>query len=273
MQFSSILVAALAAVVSAAPQYPRINTKDHAYPSDAMNSLSAYFKALADNVQAVKNMETPPVCDLSRAHMPEGKLPLQSIPSYTLHHTKVYCAAPEGLPAPSAGLKVRHVAVGRGTQNYTCDAGNATAAPVLAGAVATLFNASCVASLYPNMLGSISSMAIHFNLTENPSLGPDTLPVSGKHYFTSEGVPFFDLRTPELDIGEAPCAKNSSTPAPAQAALGQLGETAVPWLKLTTVDGATGNIKEVYRVTTSGGSAPASCGSMAATFEVEYSAV
>lgn len=180
---------------------------------------------------------------------------------------------PQDIPQPTKGYKVRHVAVGRGTQNYTCDASDPSKPPAAAGAVATLFNASCVAAVYPDLLEQVPGMAVHFDLSDDHRLGPSQLPVSGSHYFTNGTTPFFDLRTNALDIGEAPCAKNSSAPAPSNAAVGQLGEAAVPWLKLSTRDGATGNIKEVYRLTTAGGSAPATCEGMPEQFEVQYASV
>lgn len=160
--------------------------------------------------------------------------------------------------------------MGRGTQNYTCDTSSPSSAPIATGAVATLFNASCVAALYPDLLERIPGMAVHFPLTEDHKLGPASLPVSGTHYFTNGTTPFFALEQSGSDIGEAPCQKNSSTPAPFTAAVGQLGEAAVPWLKLTTVEGATRKMKEVYRLTTAGGSPPATCEGMASEFTVQY---
>lgn len=197
-----------------------------------------------------------------------------SLPSIEISlSTRLTYVVPDGLPPPSEGLKVHHVAVGRGTQNYTCDTSDPTSAPTLAGAVAVLFNATCVASLYPDLLDQIPGMAVHFNLTNAHQLGPSTLPVSGVHYFTNGTTPFFDLQVQGQDIGDAPCAKNASIPAPSNAAVGQKGEAAVPWLKLNTREGATGNMKEVYRVTTAGGSAPKTCEGMPAAFEVQYATV
>ncbi|GJN67267.1 hypothetical protein PLIIFM63780_004708 [Purpureocillium lilacinum] len=251
MHFSTVLVSALAATVQAAPAFPGLNLKDVPYPVNALDSMSAYFNAIAAKVQAARLLSEAPSCDLSKAQMPLG---------------------PDGLLPPAPGLTVRHVAVGRGTQNYTCDTGNATAVPKAAGAVATLFNASCVAALYPDVLDKIPSMAVHFNLTDD-RLGPSVLQKSGVHYFTDATTAFFDLDTPTLDIGKAPCEKNSSGAAPSTASVGQIGEKAVPWLRLKTKEGATDDIKEVFRVTTAGGSAPATCKGMPATFEVQYASV
>lgn len=178
-----------------------------------------------------------------------------------------------GLPSPDEGLRVRHVAVGRGTQNYTCDTDHAEGVPKPAGAVATLFNASCVAALYPDVLSRVPGMVVHFRLEEAENLGVTAMAQSGLHYFVDSSTPFFNLDTPNMAIGQAACAKNSSADAPAKAALGQLGEKAVPWLRLTTRPGTTGGIKAVYRVDTAGGSPPATCRDMPAKFQVEYAAV
>lgn len=111
-------------------------------------------------------------------------------------------------------------------------------------------------------------MAVHFRLNDADRLGPNVMPVSGHHFFTAQGVPFFNLDS----IGQAPTAKNNSAPAPATAAVGQNGEAAVAWLKLKTVDSATNNIKEVYRVVTAGGSPPKTCQGQPENIEVQYSA-
>lgn len=172
-------------------------------------------------------------------------------------------------------MTLRRVAVGRGTQNYTCDAGRADAAPRANGAVATLFNASCVAALCPELLDQIPSTAVRLDEGSGSGrAGASVLARSGVHYFTDSTTAVFDLGMPPADIGEARCTKDSSVNAPPTAAAGPLGEKAVTWLRLRTKDGgAPGGIKEVYRLTTAGGSAPATCEGMPATFEVPYAAV
>ncbi|TWU74699.1 hypothetical protein ED733_004893 [Metarhizium rileyi] len=249
MRSSTILTVAFAAAVMAAPTGPTLDMKDN--PVSALGSLSEYFNLIAAKVQLAKVLSTAPVCDLSKAHMPSGI---------------------DGLPSPDDGLTVRHVAVGRGTQNYTCDPNNAAASPKAAGALATLFNASCIAALYPDILSQIPAMAVHFKLDEAETLGSTVMSRSGVHYFDGS-TPFFNLDTPASTIGQVPCAKNSSAKAPSTAAVGQNGEKAVSWLRLTAKDGTTGDIKDVYRVNTAGGSPPATCKDMPAKFEVQYSAV
>jgi Protein of unknown function (DUF3455) len=115
---------------------------------------------------------------------------------------------------------------------------------------------------------------LQFNLTadESPRLGPSNLAISGKHSFLNTTTPFFNLDTPTQQLGEAPCAKNNTAAAPAGAPVGQKGEAAVAWLKLLARLGTTGDLQEIYRVETAGGSPPATCAGMPATFEVQYSA-
>lgn len=195
--------------------------------------------------------------------------------------------APQALPDVTPGLIVKHVAVGRGTQNYTCDTTNATAAPTATGAVATLFNASCIAGTYPDLLNMLPRVSMAFNLTASPNgayaknllptsgntrLAPGNYVISGHHYFVDSTTPYFTLDTDTLKLGTIPCAKDAAVPAPADAPKGQLGEKAVPWLKLSAKSGATGRLQEVYRVETAGGSAPSTCSGMPASFQVEYSA-
>lgn len=178
---------------------------------------------------------------------------------------------------------LKHVAIGRGTQNYTCDAGNATAAPVQIGALAALFNASCVAATYPDLLDVLPRVALQFNLTQgeadpgyyssSATLAPtNILGLSGHHYFLDLTTPFFDIDTPAMSLGAAPCAKNSSSSAPAGAPTGQQGEGAVPWLRLLAREGTSGDLQEVYRIQTAGGDPPATCEGMPASFEVQYAA-
>jgi hypothetical protein len=183
--------------------------------------------------------------------------------------------APTALPPPSNGLILKHVAIGRGTQNYTCGT-DPTAAPAAVGALATLYNASCVASAYPDVLAMLPRVALQFNLTgtNQATLSPSNLQISGHHYFTTVTTPLFDLDTPAMSLGIAPAAKNSSVPAPANAPVGQygVGFGAVPWLKLLAIEGATGNLQEIYRVNTAGGNPPKTCAGMPSAFEVQYSA-
>lgn len=262
MQVSILLAAALgASSIAAAPTWPQVNI--NSAMTDGIETVSEYFNMLAQKVQAGKDMMVAPVCDLSQAVLPQPPSPLDAVTS---------------------GLVLKHVAIGRGTQNYTCDVTNATAEPVAAGAVATLFNASCVASSYPDLLHQLPKLALHFNLSSTEQLqlgsgsdweqklGPTNLGISGHHFFTNATTPFFTLDTSRAALGTIPCNKTGTTDAPGTAPTGQQGEGAVAWLKLQARSGATGNLQEVYRVETAGGSAPKSCSSLPAAFEIQYAA-
>ncbi|KAI2643310.1 hypothetical protein GGS21DRAFT_8928 [Xylaria nigripes] len=252
----STILAALCGVsaVLAAPTWPHVNWGN--IKSDGHDAISEYFNLLAEKITASKFLEQAPVCDLSKAKMPTGP----TIP----------------LPAPASDLRLAHVAIGRGTQNYTCDAGNKTAAPTAVGAVATLFNASCIASAYPEILNILPSVALHFALpysaSTNEMLGPTNMLVSGKHYFTDPTTPFFNVDMGPEPVGETSCTKLNSTDAPSSAHRGLQGDLAVPWLYLGAKSDATGGLRDVYRVNTVGGSAPATCEGMPASFEMQYAA-
>lgn len=136
------------------------------------------------------------------------------------------------LPNPGNNYKLKYVALGRGTQNYTCNPANATAAPVAVGAVATLYDASCLLHRSPDLLHTIPPpfsgflpntinfiSAVFSRLLHSTT---DTL-VLGQHYFNGN-TPFFDFR-----LGGKPdwvgTKKVASADAPTKG-------NDVPWLKL-----------------------------------------
>jgi hypothetical protein len=146
--------------------------------------------------------------------------------------------------------------------------------PFAVGAVATLYNASCVASTFPEVLKMLPNVTLQFDTTSNQKiLAPASLAVSGIHYFVG-AAPFFNLDTSNMKLGQAQCAKNSTVPAPAGSTLGQHGKGygSVPWLQLLTKDGATGKLSQVYRINTAGGAAPKVCTGMPASFQIQYAA-
>ncbi|KAK4241117.1 protein CASP [Achaetomium macrosporum] len=251
MHASLLFLSALGASVWAAPTYPRIDA-DASVP-DNIRTVSEYFNLLATKVRESRLLDAVPVCDLSHLPLP---------------------AAASGLPSPSPGLTLKHIAIGRGTQNYTCNTNNPSEAPRAVGAVATLYNASCIVATNADLATTLALASMHFQVSQSEAtqkLAPSNLAVSGRHFFTGDGTPFFNLDVSAAwKLGEIPCAKNGSMPAPADAPKGLTGETAVPWLKLNAKQGATGGLQEVYRVQTVGGSAPATCEGMPASFEVQY---
>ncbi|KEZ43429.1 hypothetical protein SAPIO_CDS4607 [Scedosporium apiospermum] len=173
------------------------------------------------------------------------------------------------LPPPGSGLNLKRIAIGRGTQNYTCDPMNTTAVPAAVGAKATLFDATRFAVACPQLLDSLSGVALGFLRADEIPTSPAVL---GLHIFLDRETPFFALETPFTHLGKVLCAGDSSTPAPKDAPKGFNGEPAVAWLKLRAKNGTTGNIREVYRLQTAGGSALETRKGMSATFERQYAA-
>lgn len=269
---SLLLVSALgASSILAAPVAPDIKLAPN------IDTVSEYFNLLAATIKESKAGPAP-TCDLSKAKLPAGKcsseMKYDRPGIHRLTYTNLTLGA-KALAPPTAGFKLKHIALGRGTQNYTCDTSKPDSAPVGAGAVATLFDASCVATAYPDLARSLGKVAMQFNLTSaetSTKLNPSNLVISGRHYFTGPTTPFFNLDVSAKKLGHANCAKDGATPAPPDAPRGQKGEPAVPWLKLVTISGATGNLREIYRVETVGGSAPATCQGLPASFTVQYAA-
>ena len=217
-----------------------------------------------------------PKCDFSSATLPTTS----SIP----------------LPPPSSGLKVYHVAIGRGTQvsssidtvqtintnmfkNYTCS--SPSAVPTAAGAVAGLYNASCIAGNFPSVLATIPNAALSVPAPSRDSvLFPANLALSARHYFPEPTTPTFNFHTAHTNYGIYYAKRVANTTAPSGSPKGPDGAAAIPWLKLevetppvfTSAEDTKGNVKEIYRVNTAGGSAPTSCQNMPAAFQVAYAA-
>ncbi|KAJ5983713.1 hypothetical protein N7481_005812 [Penicillium waksmanii] len=187
------------------------------------------------------------------------------------------------LPEPSPHLDLKYIALGRGTQNYSCSSTESShsskksATPVAVGAVATLFDASCIASqsvmllhelpavIAQTPLGSFALMVEALTLTTNSS----NL-IIGEHYFNTAGDPFFDLNMSGSDAWME-CKKDASVSAPTRVSrISGKDESNVPWLKLDCKDCK--GIKEVYRVMTVGGVAPTTCAGQNDTVLVEYAA-
>jgi hypothetical protein len=151
---------------------------------------------------------------------PDCNLDALSLPSYINH---------EKIPAPQANTKLLLIALGIGTQNYTCST-NATEAPKAIGAVARLTNATCAVAR-----GELDQV-------------PEGPPYIGRHYF----LDFPDFNVPKL--GNAIVNKTHSQDAEDK-------EANVAYLRLETLSSRTANsaVREVYRVATQGGVAPKNC--------------
>jgi hypothetical protein len=209
--------------------------------------------------------KTDGYCDLSKVVLPVGT---SSSSTSSTSHILTTPTAPTPLPAVSAGLTLRHIAIGRGTQNYTCASSTADSAPVANGAVATLFNATCdYARLNDGVMADVTTLSLNYAVPTGPEA---THRLSGHHEFTEKKIPLFDLRTANAQYGWVQAKPDDiKSAAPATASKGKNDLGSVQWLKLNAV---AGDYKEVYRVHTAGGVAPKTCEGQKAAFEVEYSA-
>lgn len=143
------------------------------------------------------------------------------------------------------------------------------------GAVASLFNVTCLAASVPSLLSRLPSIALDLPVpTSSDPRDPANTDLSGHHYFLNTTTPFFNLNTSSHDYGTGAFKKINSTDAPTDAIKGPHGKGngAVAWLKLTARDPQGQILQEVYRVNTAGGDAPKSCQGLDATFQVEYAA-
>jgi len=217
--------------------------------------------ALAALLQVTSAIPTPVAAELDAECAPTS-------PVKAVTPTVPIDGATSSLPTTNSTLKF--VALGRGIQNYTCTAANAT--PVAVGAIATLFDATSIANTDEDGLNALPAAAVFEPLPAAGSsitVSGQTLPVLGNHYFDSVGTPSFVLSAVNMAIF---AAKIDSVTAPTDAANGPDGTAAVPWLYLTAKSGYTSvGLTEVYRVETAGGSAFAAC-TEAGTQSIQYSA-
>lgn len=150
------------------------------------------------------------------------------------------------LPPPSKGLTLKHITLGRGTQNYSCLCNQTSATPKAVGALATLFDASCLAQNYPTLLNELPNALSNVSvdtlaflaITTGRLASPDTGSlILGKHYFDSAGVPSFDLRLGGTgDWMKTKVIAKADSPIKGKSLSDGSGYN-VKWLKLTSVGG------------------------------------
>ncbi|KAL8908283.1 MAG: hypothetical protein Q9207_000905 [Kuettlingeria erythrocarpa] len=258
----SSLVLLLASALSTSTSALAIEKRHrHAWPQ----AIRSYYVAAAEQLSHLRSTTsrstlaslTPASCNIASPKMPSIS----------------------GLPPVSDGLSLYHVAVGRGTQNYTCDIAHPSSAPVAAGASAILYNTTCMASVAPVALSKITAASLNLPTPqENKLLFPAQALSSGNHYFT-DTTPTFNLHTAKANYGIQFTKLLTKVPVPDDMQqLGQDQSKAVPWLKLSSSNAPNGlpsdasPVKEIFRINTAGGSAPKTCDAMPATFEVQYAA-
>ncbi|PYH97925.1 hypothetical protein BO71DRAFT_317522 [Aspergillus ellipticus CBS 707.79] len=246
MRASLFLMSCLTAGSIAAPT---LLDEVYDYSTDLAMFLGRVSKYIDDAKGLFKNSNS---CDTSKI----------SLPSYA-----------SSLPSPS-GMSVIYVAVGRGTQNYTCATSTASSTPAAIGAVARLYDATCLAANYPDLLESLPGIVYKSALPRNEEtpLPPANLNLLGHHFFRDTTTPVFNLDTTASEQhGIAITKKSDALDAPSSAIKGPNG--AVQWLYLHTINGTVGEYEGVYRVSTVAGSAPATCEGQQSSFEVQYSAL
>ncbi|KAJ5162674.1 Protein of unknown function DUF3455 [Penicillium coprophilum] len=226
MRFAPLIIC-LAAISFAAPT----TFLDSAY--DWNDELAEFYGKVSQYINSAKHNIRASTCDVSKIAMP----------SYA-----------SGLTSPS-GLKPRYVALGRGTQNYTCADSTSKSAPAAVGAVARLYNATCIAANYPDLLAKLPNLAYRTALPTNEyaSFPPANIELMGHHFFFDATTPEFNLNiTPQKQDGIVMTKKAGAIDAPS--------------------DATVGNYKSVYRVNTAAGSPPKTCKGMPPTFEIQYAA-
>lgn len=157
------------------------------------------------------------------------------------------------------------------------------------GALASLYNTTCLAATYPDLLSLLPSVFLNVPLptfANSPTtLPPSQLDLAGHHFFSTNTTPVFELDSSPpgvgVHLGEIVGKKNSNSTAPN-------GATDVAWLYLTTtnssvvtkvaanVPGSQGtDWAAVYRVNTAGGQPPSTCDgqTVGQDISVQYSAV
>lgn len=170
--------------------------------------------------------------------------------SLPLSHTKIV------LPDPSSHLTLKYIAVGRGTQNYSCPSTDVSsrdkATPKATGAAATLFDASCVASTSMTLLHELPAVAgrtplgsLAFMAEMMSSTTKSSNLIIGEHYFDAAGDPFFNLKLGGGDdwiVGE----KNASVSAPARMHVPKPESKDVAWLRLVRKEGEGIKVSDLY---------------------------
>ncbi|KAF8914680.1 hypothetical protein CPB85DRAFT_1375454 [Mucidula mucida] len=172
------------------------------------------------------------------------------------------------LTAPTGAPKF--VGLGVGTQNYTCAD---TGAYASAGAVATLYDISCIVDT--PMYDSISDIAIDLWTSGSPNPGDvcknsriNAPTVLGQHYFITNPVTGSGI-SPMWNFGSAGsvvAAKTGNMAAPT-------GSNDVDWLALNAVEGQGTLASQIFRVDTREGQPPASCEVGSDPITVKYTAL
>ncbi len=147
---------------------------NHAWPKSIRSFYTAVSNRLSTIAPDTLSSLTSATCNIGNPSMP-------TIPN---------------LPPVTEGLTLYHVAIGRGTQNYTCDPKDPNSIPVAAGASATLYNTTCMSSIAPLAMAQLTGSALSMPTPKgNDRLFPAQAFVSGQHYFTGPAPTFISPKT------------------------------------------------------------------------------
>lgn len=182
-------------------------------------------------------------------------------------------AAPTALPTPDPSLQLFQVAIGVGTQNYSCATNDSSSTPSAVGALATLYNATEVAATCPETLSKLPGLAMAFN-NEGDVSRLFHADVTGHHYFLNTTTPFFSVNISPHQHGTGAFSKVAVSDAPSNSIKGpqDKGYGAVQWLYLQALPGMAQPIKAVYRLNTAGGDPPTTCEGQPPAIEMPYAA-
>lgn len=161
----------------------------------------------------------------------------------------------------------------RQQQNYTCADSTANSIPQAIGAVANLYNATCIAANWPDLMEMLPVIAynIPLPLDEFAAFPPANIDLMGHHFFEDSTTPEFNLdTTAQKQYGIVLTKKQAQINPPSDAFSGEFG--AVSWLYLSAKSGTVGNYQGVYRVNTVAGNPPPTCEGMPSAFRMQYAA-
>ncbi|KZP25028.1 hypothetical protein FIBSPDRAFT_783924 [Athelia psychrophila] len=181
------------------------------------------------------------------------------------------------LTAPSAAPE--YIGLGVGVQNYTCNTTSSTY--VLFGAVAELFDLSCIFS--ESTFGSVQDSAFNawtaaadtvdvFEIITDLIADPAIL---GQHYYVDNPAPApgASAESPKFDFTSA-VEKGNSNAFVVGAKVGDLpaptGPSDIDWVQLKEVAGQLAGT--VFRTNTRGGQPPKSCSASSPPVSIKYAA-
>ncbi|KAF8585904.1 hypothetical protein K439DRAFT_1004890 [Ramaria rubella] len=209
--------------------------------------------------------------------------PSYEAPSYQSGHkseSKSCSVAKDKIPLPTGqttltvptGVTPEFIAAGFGTQNYSCSAAGTFTS---IGALAELFDASCVFDAFQSACSKKASSAEETQASMRAALGPNPT-LLGHHYFVNNPVPGGTGLSPTFDF-RADSEKGNPNAFVITSKIGDIPAPTDPtqnvdWLELMAIPGQGSLAKNVFRILTIGGQPPSSCTPGSAPITVPYAA-